>query len=296
MSTETRERRRPLPELEAEQEVDLGRYASALAARPWLPLVGLLAGIVVGYLVSLGGGQVYRAEAVLYLGQPFSPNGGAPVQGLATNPRTVGEIIRSESALKEAARRSGLRVGKLRGRVATATITGTVPRAGQTPLVEISVQSDQPRRTAAAANALAAIVISRVAGYVDVKIDAYERQLETVNDAIESIGRRVTTLDRAIRQQGLSPLDELVLISQIDNAEQRRVGLINQQTQTQQLLALAENVERPRVVERAVPVSTTARSRRNSILVAGAIGLLLGLIAALAWDAFAARIPHHDRT
>jgi uncharacterized protein involved in exopolysaccharide biosynthesis len=294
MSMETRERRRAVPELDVEQEVDVGRYASAVAARWWLPLVGLLAGIVVGYLVSLGGGQVYRAEALLYLGQPFSPNGGAPVQGLATNPRTVGEIIRSESALKEAARRSRLRVSKLRGRVATATISGTVPRAGQTPLVEISVQSDQPRRTAAAANALAAIVIGRVAGYVDVKIDTYERQLATVNDAIESIGRRLATLDRAIRQQGLSPLDQLVLISQIDNAEQRRVGLINQQTQTQQLLALAENVERPRVVERAVAVSTTARSRRNSILVAGAIGLLLGLIAALAWDPLATRLrrPH----
>ena len=288
--TETRERPRPLPDLDAEQEVDVGRYASAVAARWWLPLLGLAAGIVVGYLVSLGGGQVYRAEALLYLGQPFSPNGGAPVQGLATNPRTVGEIIRSESALKEAARRSGLRVSKLRGRVATATITGTVPRAGQTPLVEISVQSDQPRRTAAAANALAAIVIGRVAGYVDVKIGTYERQLATVNDAIESIGRRLATLDRAIRQQGLSPLDQLVLISQIDNAEQRRVGLINQQTQTQQLLALAENVERPRVVERAVAVSTTARSRRNSILVAGAIGLLLGLVAALAWDGVAGRL------
>ena len=291
MTTETRERRRALPELDAEQEVDLGRYASAVAARWWVPLLGLLAGVVAGYLLSLGGGDVYRAEALLYLGQPFSPNGGAPVQSLATNPRTVGEIIRSESALKEAASRSGLRVAKLRGRVATATISGTVPRAGQSPLVEISVQSDQPRRTAAAANALAAIVIGRVAGYVDVKIDTYGRQLATVNDAIESIGRRLATLDRAIRQQGLSPLDELVLISQIDNAEQRRVGLINQQTQTQQLLALAENVERPRVVERAVAVSTTARSRRNSILVAGAIGLLLGLVAALAWDALAARLP-----
>jgi uncharacterized protein involved in exopolysaccharide biosynthesis len=290
MSVETRERRRALPDLDAEQEVDLGRYASALAARWWLPLVGLLAGVVVGYLVSLGGGDVYRAEAVLYLGQPFSPNGGAPVQGLATNPRTVGEIIRSESALKEAARRGGLPVSKLRGRVSTQTISGTVPRAGQTPLVEISVQSDQPRRTAAAANALAAIVIGRVGGYVDVKIDTYERQLRTVNDAIESIGRRLATLDRAIREQGLSALDQLVLISQIDNAEQRRVGLINQQTQTQQLLALAENVERPRVVERAVATKTAAQSRRNSILVAGALGLLLGLIAALAWDALAVRL------
>ena len=87
-------RLRPQPEPEGEQEVELGRYAAALAARWWLPLVGLVAGLVAGYLLSVSGGEVYRAEAVLYLGQPFSPAGGAPVQSLATNPRTVGEIVR----------------------------------------------------------------------------------------------------------------------------------------------------------------------------------------------------------
>src|SRR5918992_5266721 len=106
--TETRERPRPAPELDVEQEVDLGRYASAVAARWWLPLLGLLAGVVVGYLLSLGGGQVYRAEALLYLGQPFSPSGSSPVQSLATNPRTVGEIVRSEAALREAAAEADL--------------------------------------------------------------------------------------------------------------------------------------------------------------------------------------------
>lgn len=284
-----RERRRGVPDLDAEQDVDLGRYASAVAARWWLPLVGLIAGLAAGYVLSLGAGDVYRAEALLYLGQPFSPNGGAPVQSLATNPRTVGEIIRSESALKRAAARSGLPIGKLRGRVSSASITGTLPRAGQTPLVEISVQSDAPGKAALAANTLASIVIDRVSGYVDGKIATYERQLTTVNDAIASIGRRLTALDRAVRAQGLSPLDQLILISQIDNAEQRRVGLINQQTQAQQLLSLAENVERARVVEPAVASRTTAQSRRNSLLVAGAIGLLLGLIATLAWDRFARR-------
>src|SRR5919109_793563 len=128
-------RPQPVPDLDAEQEVDLGRYASALATRWWLPLAGLVAGVVAGYLLALGGGDVYRAEALLYLGQPFSPNGGAPVQSLATNPRTVGEIVRSESALKQAAAESGIRVARLRGRVSTESISGTVPRAGQTPLV-----------------------------------------------------------------------------------------------------------------------------------------------------------------
>jgi uncharacterized protein involved in exopolysaccharide biosynthesis len=280
---------RPAPDLEAEQEVDLGRYASTVAARWWLPLAAILLGALAGYALSVGGGNVYKAEALLYLGQPFSPNGGAPVQALATNPRTVGEIVRSESALKRAAAASGIRVGKLRGKISTEAITSTPPRAGQTPLVQVEVQGAAPLRVAKAANTLARVVVERVSVYVDTKIRTYDAQLEVFNQALASIQQRVATYNRAIENERLSLLEQLILVSQIDNAEQRRVGLLNQQTQTQQLLALAHNVERADVVERAEPVKTTARSTRNSVVVGALLGLLVGLLAALAWDALAAR-------
>jgi uncharacterized protein involved in exopolysaccharide biosynthesis len=282
---------RPAPDLEAEQEVDLGRYASTVAARWWLPLLGIVLGVLAGYALSIGGGKVYKAEALLYLGQPFSPNGGAPVQALATNPRTVGEIVRSESALKRAAKASGIPVGKLRGKISTESITGTPPRAGQNPLVQVEVHGDAPLKVARAANSLTNTVVERVSIYVDTKIRTYLAQLKVVNEALASIQQRVATYNRAIENERLSLLEQLVLISQIDNAEQRRVGLLNQQTQTQQLLSLARNVERADVVERAEPVKTTARSTRNSVVVGALLGLLVGLVAALAWDALAGRAP-----
>ncbi len=55
-------------DLGAEQEVDLGRYWHAIVERWWLPLVGLIAGALVGYLISLGGGQVWKASSNVYLG------------------------------------------------------------------------------------------------------------------------------------------------------------------------------------------------------------------------------------
>jgi len=36
------------PDLDAEREVDLGRYLDALVARWWLPVLGLLIGVVIG--------------------------------------------------------------------------------------------------------------------------------------------------------------------------------------------------------------------------------------------------------
>src|SRR5437868_7228265 len=88
-------RERPLPDVDAEEELELGRYWNALLTRWWLPLAGLVAGIVLGYLLSLGGHQVYQAKSTVYLGQPLSPNGTNQIQSLSTNPSTVRQIVQS---------------------------------------------------------------------------------------------------------------------------------------------------------------------------------------------------------
>src|SRR5581483_6049632 len=132
-------------DLDADDEVDLGRLWRAVVARWWLPLVGAIVGIALGYIVALGGTQVYKAQALLYLGQPLSPNGGA-ILSLATNPTTVQQIVRSESALKEAAARSGSRVGQLRGNVSSTAVTGATALKAQTPLVAITVKGRSPRK------------------------------------------------------------------------------------------------------------------------------------------------------
>src|ERR671925_540160 len=140
--------RRELPDLDAEEEVDLGHYGRALAARWWLPVLGVVLGVLVGYLISLGSGKVYEAETTVYLGQPFS--GTSPIQSQATNPRTVNEIVHSEFVLRLASRRSGIRLGQLRGGVSTQQLSAGrgAARAGTKQLVELAVKGDAPRKTA----------------------------------------------------------------------------------------------------------------------------------------------------
>jgi uncharacterized protein involved in exopolysaccharide biosynthesis len=281
------------PALDAEEEVDVGRYWRALQARWWLPLAGLVIGAALGYIAAVGGGDVYRAETTLYLGQPFSPTGNAPVQGLGTNPTIVSQIARSGASLKAAAAKCGTRVGQLRGKVSTQTVTASGVRgrvvAGQNPLVELGVQADRPRVAECAANSLSDDVVNRVSSYVDVKIRSLNRRLEVLNDQLASLGRKIEAQEGALNQAGLTPLEQLVLVSQTENAEQRR-GIVEEERQevTQQV-ALAQEVERARVVEQAGAVKTTARSPQNSAVVGGIIGLLIGAIAALAWPAVAAR-------
>ena len=98
----------PEPDLEAEREVDISHYLDALVARWWLPLAGLVVGVALGYLLALGGNQVFKSEATVYVGTPFGVGGGAPLQGLATNPNTVSRIARGQETIQRVASESGM--------------------------------------------------------------------------------------------------------------------------------------------------------------------------------------------
>jgi uncharacterized protein involved in exopolysaccharide biosynthesis len=281
-----------VPDPDAEQEVDLRSVWERIAARGWLPALGLALGLVVGFALAVGSGKVYEADTLVAMGQPFSPNGGAPVASFLTNGRAVAEIVRSESALEKAARASGLRVGALRGNVTSQIVGASGPGARPTgaPLVTITVVAAQPLKAEKAADALAREVISRTsAEYVDTKIKAFNEQLESIQEQLNTLVPRIQALEKAVNEQGLGSLDKLVLLSALDNNQARRGQLLDLQSNVQQQLALAENVEKAQVVEPAAAVKTTARSGRNAALVGGLIGLLIGCAAALLADPFLAR-------
>ena len=271
-------------DLDAEEEIDLASWAGAVAARWWLPLIGLVAGLVLGYALSVGGGEVYRAQALLYLGQPLTPSGGAQVQGLATNPSTVREIVRSEAVVQRVARDVGLKPGELRRGTSVQAASGNVPRLGQSPLVNVSVKGEPRRKMSQAANALAHAVVDRISPYVDAKIVTLKTQIASAGDEIASLDARIDAATTVADDRALSATERLVALTNAGVLEQRRAIAVQTRADRQALLALAEQVEKPRVVEPAAARKVTARSRRNSLVVGGAIGLLVGLGAALLWD------------
>ena len=273
-------------DLDAEQEVDVGRYWSRIVAHWWLPLAGLALGLAVGLLLAAGGKQVYKAEATLYLGQPMNPPGTATVPGLGTNPTIVNETIHSEALLRIAAERSGMRVGQIRNGVTSRAISpGRRATPGTNPLVVVSVKGPNRTRVQRAANVLAYQTVGRVSTYVNSKIATLKLQLASLNRELASLDRRVAAANAAlVAARNRDPFDQYVLLSQIDNAEQRRAAVEGEQLATKQLLNLANQIERARVIDPAIAVATTARSKRNSMLVGGLIGLLLGTVAALLWE------------
>jgi uncharacterized protein involved in exopolysaccharide biosynthesis len=289
---------RPGLDLDEEREVDLRSAWDRVAARWWLPVAGLVIGAVVGVLLSLSSGQVWRAETLVYLGQPFTPAGGGAIpNSIATNPRIVGEVVRSEAALKAASRASDIPVSKLRGSIATQAVVATGQARGATTLYQIAVQGSAPRKVERAADALATRVSGVAGDYVEEKISTLKGQIAADERELDEIDRRFAIAaqeqNRIFNSKTLGDVERLLGVTSLNSTlaalEQRRGTLQEDLLTARQLLSLATKVEQSRVVEPAVAAKTTARSRRNSALVGALVGLLIGVAAALLAEPVMAR-------
>jgi hypothetical protein len=284
---------RPLTtaDFEPEQEIDLGRYGAALAARWWLALLGLVAGALVGWALALGGADVYRAQALIDLGSPQGPAGtGGAVQNPSSLVTTGREIARADDTVRRVAAATGLPRTKLHSGISAKPVTGGTGKPTATTLLQITVKGESRRRVTLASNAIARIVVARVSPYVPTKIKYLKTQI--ADDRAEMAtadGLRRAILEQ-LRRPGLSSTDKLIALTTLSGLEQRRASNRDSLFEHNQALALAENVERPRLLERGVAAKTTARSGRNSAVVGAVIGLLLGLAAALAWDPLASAL------
>jgi hypothetical protein len=268
------------PDPEAEQEVDFARYVKLLGSRWWLLAAGLVLGAVIGYLVSLGGNQVYSAAATVYLGQPYTPGGTGLIQDPQTNPSSVAQVVNNQATKDAVARLCRTKPGAFSKGISTqAVATGASTKGGAAavnPLVKVIVQSKKGKVAACAANQLALKVVKALGVYPTAKIANIKAQIASDDAGIKSI-------QQAIAGGNISDTDKLVLLQLLRSDQLDR-------TTNSQLLLLATKVESPSVFLNAASNKITARSRRNTVVISALIGLILGALAALLWEPVAARV------
>jgi hypothetical protein len=284
----------PRLDLDAEREVDLGSAWSRILAHWWLPVVGLVVGAVLGVGAASSGGTVFEANTLLYMGQPFTPNGGGQIQSLQTNPKTVPEIIRTDSAIDKAVAASGLTRAQLRGNVTSQPITIATGQTGRnlSPLVQITVQAKQKEKAEKASLSFSQSVMTTLSPYVDTKIKQLNEQMTTDEAQLERIDARVAALfvqqKQILSGSGLSLGDRLIVSQGINSnlsvAEAQRLTIQQDLTATRQLLSLADQVERSRVISDPIGKRTSATSRRNAAIIGGLAGLVLGAALAVMLD------------
>jgi capsular polysaccharide biosynthesis protein len=261
---------------EAEQEVDFAKYVRLLGSRWWLLVAGLVVGAVIGYLISLGGTQVYSGTATLYLGQPTTASGNQQIQTLQTNPSSVGTIVHTRQVDQAVAGKCNATVSQFRKGISTKAVTGYLSKNGQSPLVQLTVQAKKAKVAECVANNLAKIVVSRLGTFASGKIALFKAQIASDDNDIK-------TFEQAISNPGISSTDKLILQTTLRTDQQDKIA-------ANQLLQQAEQVELPRTVVGAAAQKITARSRRNTVVISALIGLIIGAIVALLWEPVGARI------
>jgi uncharacterized protein involved in exopolysaccharide biosynthesis len=259
---------------EAEQEVDFARYARRLAVRWWVLAAGLVAGAVVGYGISLGGSQVYSASATVYLGQPYS-SGGGPLQTLQTNPSSVNAIIESASVLRKVAADCKAKPGDFK-QISAHPVTGALTKNGQNPIVKITVEGKRGKGTACVADGLVNTIVAKVGSYSQARIRNFEGRIKTDQKTIDAFNQTLSSTS-------ISTTDKLLFQLQLRNFQEDLLGSTQSLQQVQQ-------VETPKLLTSATAEKVTARSRRNTVVVAALIGLVLGALVALLWDRVAPRL------
>ena len=261
---------------EAEQEVDFAKYVRLLAVRWWLLVAGLVVGAVIGYLISLGGSQVYSATSTLYLGQPLGASGNFLVPNPQTNPSAIGTVIHTQQVQQGVASHCKVKVSEFRKGVSTQTVAGALTKNGQTPLVQLTVQAKKAKVAQCTANALAKAATIRLGSYAFEKIRNLKLQIASDN-------RDINAIQAAIAGSALSSTDKLVVGSELRSDQQDKIAAT-------QLLLQAQKVEKPQVLVGAAARKITARSRRNTVVISALIGLILGALAALLWDTVVPRL------
>jgi hypothetical protein len=197
-----------------------------------------------------------------------------------SNPSAVGTVIKAQSVDEAVAHACHTSVGVFRGGITSQPVASGASTKGVAaavnPLVQISVQSKKGKVAACAANQLAAAAAKHLGTYPAGKIAYLENAVSIDNQGIKAI-------ENAIASTSVSSTDKLVLQTILRQDQLDK-------TSNEELLLEATKIESPQIITSAASHKVTARSRRNTVVIAAIIGLILGALAALLWDRVVPRL------
>jgi hypothetical protein len=269
----------------AEREIDLRGWLNAALAYWWIAAAGLVAGAVVGAAYGLSGSTYYVASATIARPQVFNPAGTSQVLPYLTSPAQIQSLATSADTLEKVAAKIGMSRGALSGHVSTSTVseTGAASTANtNSVLVLITVKLNKAKRAEDAANAIAEVIKEATkSNYVTASLATYENRDASFTARIGALKKQIQGLNDVLAHTTLTPLNKLVLVSQLEQAQATLGQTIDSQTTNQQDLILARDVETTQIVPPpAKAAKTMLRSRRNSVLFGALIGFLIGAIVA----------------
>ena len=274
----------PADELDAEREVDFGGYARTIVGKWWLLVIGAVVGGVLGFLYGQTGGSSFQAEATIYLGQPLSPSGSAPVPSLSSDPTGAATLARSQAVIRDVSAEVGIPAGKLRRNTSASVLGERNRQTTNVALIGIRVRGSDDEKVEDASNLIAERVVALSSTYADAKEEALQARLEGLQTRLDSVTSRLDEVTASLGGDAAgSATEQLLQANLLGVLEQQRADLQDDVIDAEQLLQAVQEVERARVVSPAASRQVDARNARTSAIVGAFLGLVLAALAALLW-------------
>ncbi len=255
-----------------EAEIDLLQALSALRRQAPLVAVCVLLGLVLGYAAAGAGTQVFKVRTVVYVAQ---------TNGLA-QPAALTAMAHAPAVLAPIAHQTHLPLRTLETSIAAAPLGGTPSAAATgptTPFFQITLTGRRRQAMLSASRLLALAMLDRTEGYQRAQIASITAQLRDITGELATLKRR-SELAARLRTYG-DPVVKLTALGIIQDAE----SLVTRQAIDLRLkLAQLSQAQQSRITSTTASL-VSARTRTTSALVGGTIGLILGLLLALATPA-----------
>lgn len=281
---------------EPAREVRVSEYVQRVLRR-WYVVVAAVA-VAVLLIVLHGASPAHTVEgtATVYLGQPVTPGGGALFQGSPGGSVANAQATANSSAvLRQAAAAAGVREDTIAGNVAvhqTAATAATSKTTGGPATVQIIAQGSwtQPA-TARAIVAVLATAVQRSANqYQSAKLASTQQAIAGEQAGIhrlqQSIAIESSQIAKLVRSPAASGSVALAALLNQRSADADQLAALQTSLQANQnSIASIRYVEAAQIITPAAGRTVTATTRRSSYVIAAFIGLIVGCLIALAWEA-----------
>ena len=265
-----------------DREITLRDYGRVLWSGRWLILVAAVAAALVGLVLSFISTTTYTATAEVFLGQPTTVSG-TPVGTPATHAATAPEVLRSDELIARVAERAGVTPARVR-RAVSIDVPGGPGTQNQPSLATITIRDEHRVHARDMAQAYAEEVLEDAEiGFRDVT-NAYRSRLADARGEVERLEDEIALFQEQVQaSQGTQAfLSWQILLS---NAQDQLSIAETAASEQQLLLAKANQIEAPRITEipEGVRSSAGARNRARTTLIAGIIGVLVGVMVTFVW-------------
>lgn len=265
-----------------EREITLRDYGRVIWSGRWLILTAVAIAALVGLALSFATTTRYQAEAELFVGQATSVSG-TPVSTPGTNPALVSTVLTGDDIVGRVAKKVGVTPKRIRKGIELTAPKAPGGSVGNLPTVITITFTDENREVAKdAANAYAQAIYEQAR-------DDFSGVRESYTSAIAAAQANVDRLEAEIaayrRQLATATGDRLIVLQSLLSSSGQQLQISTTELSDQRLNLEKDDQFQPGIVSLATSPSSSGSvpNRLRSVILAGVIGLLVGIIVTFVW-------------